>query len=709
MANNFRRVNFSLREILDLLIEFAYLAVIFLVPLYFALPWFPTYNIFELNKLVLFEILVWLLLFFTLLKIIFYWPLAPFAALSRGETLKALKKYWLVPAIFIVGLALTLFFSPDRAQSFYGSYDHQAGLVSYLLYFGWFILFSFNILSINNQARPGKEDNLEKRIRRVIITAALSGFVVSLYGILQIFNLDFLTWAEPPYLTHRAISTFGQPNFLASFLLLIIPLDFYLAFRSRRLWRRLAYIIISLSALLCLFFTASRGALVALVLVGLFFLIYGWRQIIFSPRRRIGLAAGIFAIIIIFFAGWHYFSPGRLTDFLNLPTSSVSARLNFYSAAVTAIKAKPFFGYGLENAGEVFIHYYAPDWGLYANVGASTDRAHNLVLDILLSAGIWGLFLFAGLYYYFFRLMIRAAWPEKNRALAIALGLGAAGYLLSLFFSFSLVAGEIYFWLWLSLLAALNFTVYFPAVSSPTELAAPGQAGPLKINALKFFLAVLAAVFIGWQICFNIQALVGDYYFFKVSQTLDSHRFFTALILKEDSAKTAPNPVSRDYYNIFWGAKLSALLPSFLEKSAQAIARRELLSLDKSLPDHGLASLFVKGKVAVALGNYQSALYYFKQVEVLAPFWPVVYLEEGKMFLAQGEPAEAIKAYQNALRDLPNIKGVTLTDAHARAYQFYFYSINRGLGDAYSNLNNQALAADYYASAQRSQNFDYLK
>jgi len=708
MLSNLQRSNFSLRVTLDLLIEFAYLAVIFLVPLYFALPWFPTYNIFELNKLLLLEILFWVLFFFTALKIIFYWPVAPFASLSRRAVLQALKKYWLLPTIFIVGLAGSLFFSTNWVQSFYGAYDHQAGLVSYLLYFGWFILFSFNILSINNRGRNA-EDSLEKRVKRVIITAALSGFIVSLYGILQIFNLDFLAWAEPPYLTHRAISTFGQPNFLASWLLLIIPLDLYLVFAARRTWCRLAYIIISLATLLCLFFTASRGALVALVLTALIFFVYEWRRLLASPQRKLSLAGGILGIVIILFLGGHYFSPGHLADFSNLASSSVGARLNFYSASIQAIGAKPFFGYGLENAGEVFIHYYAPNWGLYANVGASTDRAHNLILDILLSVGIWGLLLFAVLYYYFFRLVHLAAQTAKNRAVALALGGGVAAYLLSLLFSFSLVAGEIYFWLWLALLTALNFSVNFPIVASPAETTTPHQAGPLKVSALKLFLLAIVTVLVGWQIYFNIQTLLGDYYFFKVTQTLDSQHFFTALVLKGYSSETAPNPVLRDYYNKFWGERLSALLPSFYEKSVQAIARQELLSLNKTLPSRGFTNLFVKGEAAVALGNYPQGLNYFEQVEGLAPFWPPVYLAAGKMFLAQGEPSEAVVAFQKALSDLPDIKGIILTTAHAQAYQFYFYTINQGLGDAYSRLPDTIKAQEYYTAAARSKNLDYSK
>ncbi|MBU4257251.1 hypothetical protein KKC04_02465, partial [Patescibacteria group bacterium] len=64
-----------LTKILDLLIEAGWLAVIFFVPLYFAV-FFKTNDVFELNKIILFKIFVLLLLFFSLFKLI--WNVANF-------------------------------------------------------------------------------------------------------------------------------------------------------------------------------------------------------------------------------------------------------------------------------------------------------------------------------------------------------------------------------------------------------------------------------------------------------------------------------------------------------------------------------------------------------------------------------------------------------------------------------------------------------
>jgi len=123
------------QNILNLLIEFSYLAIIFVVPLWFAY-WFPSYNIFEFNKLIIFKIFVLLLLFFTILKLIIY----PFKLNFSFK--KFFEKYCLVPTILIAGLSFSLLKSTDLLVSFYGTIERQAGLISYLFYFcGLFYLF----------------------------------------------------------------------------------------------------------------------------------------------------------------------------------------------------------------------------------------------------------------------------------------------------------------------------------------------------------------------------------------------------------------------------------------------------------------------------------------------------------------------------------------------------------------------------------------
>ena len=112
-------------QFLTALSEIIYLALVFVVPLYFSFI-APTYNIFELSKLFIFKILVLILLGLTLFNF-----LAVYFQ-SRKQVVLRWPRLLIIPFIFIAGLGLSLLFSGNFTLSFFGSYDRQAGFVSYL-------------------------------------------------------------------------------------------------------------------------------------------------------------------------------------------------------------------------------------------------------------------------------------------------------------------------------------------------------------------------------------------------------------------------------------------------------------------------------------------------------------------------------------------------------------------------------------------------
>jgi len=687
------------REVLDLLIEFSYLAIIFLIPLWLAF-FFPTYNIFELNKIILFKILVWILLLLTLIKSIFYWPFAPFKDLKWGQRIKKINKYWLAPLIFIFALSFTLLFSIDPIQSFFGSYERQQGLVSYLFYFLWFILLTFNILSINNSLLKKKgEDSLSKRVQRLIRTIAISGLVVAVYGVLQIFKIDFMIWPEAPFLTHRALSTFGQPNFLASFLLLIIPLNLYLLYHCRTFVSRLFFTIGFLASLICLFLTSSRGALVALVLVVLIFIVYLISSKTVSRSKKIFIAIILSLVLLGGFVGLESYLPGRLNSFIDYQNGSLAARVNFYSAAADSILQKPIFGYGLENGGEQFIRYYEPDWGIYGDVNASTDRAHNLLLDILLTSGFWGLIFFTVLYYAFFALARGNIKEDKDRDLSLALALGAAGYLLSLLFSFTIVAGEVYFWLFFALLAVINFS------GSRRSISPQFVAG--KWRLLKTTIVLILALGAAWQIHSNLKVLMADYYFNRLYYLLAEKDYFTSFILDDYIRATKINPINQNFYNRFLGDQLTNFYPEIDELTVKVIAREKLKTIFEALPSSDYRNILTKAKVSAILENFSVSEKYFALLNNHTPHWPQGYLEEAKMFILEKDFASAAAAFHLAEINLPDLNDERLAGRQREATQYYRHVIYLGLGNLYFQENRYELAEKYYQLAYRDNPQDF--
>lgn len=689
---------FKFKEILDLLIEFSYLAVVFFVPLYFSIL-FPTYNIFELSKLSLFKIFVWLLLFLTLTKLIFF-----------RYSISWLKKYLVLPLIFIVGLSLTLLASINFNNSFFGSYDRQLGYLSYLFYFLWFVLVVFNVKTIDNRrAKDDFKDKVENKLNRIIVIATVSGLLVSLYGILQILGIDFLVWPEDPLVTRRTLSTFGQPNFLASWLLLVIPLSVYLIYKNKKVLTRLFYTLTLAAQLLCLFFTSSRGGMFALALTVLLFIIY---IIIFAQWKRVykfllSFCLGVFVIISIL--GLNYLFPNRLNSLFDLQSGSSAARLNFYQAATDAIIKKPLLGYGLENGSEVFISYYLPDWGIHGDIGATTDKAHNLILDIILATGFYGLALFTIFYYYFFCLSLENIRQKKMSALSLALALGGAAYLFSLFFSFAIVSGELYFWLYFSLLVVVNSGVKVAVVNS-ARLENKKQIKKASFSEsplAKTGLTLLLFLIVSSGIYYEFRVLFADYYFNRLYYVLAEKQYFTSLLLADYVAQEKGSPVNQKYYQRFLGDKLSDFLPEIDELAIKKVVTEKLASINAVLPSTGYENIYVKAKISSALGNYQEAEKYFQVILKLTPYWPRTYIDLGKALKSEGKLETAISSYRLAEASLPDLNDSRFNDLHKNILKLYRKVIFQDLGDIYFAQRNYVNAEKYYQAAYLSDINDF--
>ncbi|HZJ41323.1 MAG TPA: O-antigen ligase family protein [Candidatus Saccharimonadales bacterium] len=686
-------------KFLEFFIEVNYLAIIFLIPIWFA-AFYSSFNIFELNKIIVFKILLWTLVALTVARTLFFPPEILTSKSGQKIIGSIFKKYFLVPAILIIGLVAILGFSLDWRISFFGSYERQEGITSYFFYFLWSLVLFFNLIAWRNIG--DSICSLNSKIRRILITANVSASLVAVYGILQILNIDFLIWPEQPFLTGRALSTLGQPNFFASFLLLTIPLAIYLAHSSKHFWAKTFFAFTVVFQILGLFSTASRGGLLALFVIGFLFVAYLFFASGVKARAKALVIAGVVSIFILGIVILEIFTPGRLHESFNTSTGSFATRVNFFQASADAILKKPAFGYGLENAGEVFIKYYDNDWGVYADVGANTDRAHNLILDTLLNAGFFGLFLFSLWYYSFFKLAWQNYKLNKYKNLALAITAAAGAYLISLMFSFTIVAAEVYFWLFFALLAALHFD---------QKNSASHFSWLLKKYSLKFFLRLIFLIsilgFIFWQIILNARVLIADSYFNDIYIALSRGEPIEAIVLHDDILKLKVNSVQENFVAHFLGDNLGVHLEQASDLANKTIIKKRLSDIVRDLPDRGYQNILLKAKISSELENYEVADKYFAIALNLAPNWPLVYLERGRDFMRRGELAEAEATYKLVDIKLPDVSSVNINDRHRKAAQSYRYMMYTDLGRAYLTQGDYASAAKFFKAAYRNMIEDY--
>jgi len=480
-------------KVFDYIIEIGWLLIFALSPIFFA----PFVNgTWQISESFLFQILVEILCFVWLLKLVINWE--KFSLRRLKEILLKFKP--ILPAlIFIFILGLATIFSQSPHYSFWGYYTRKMGYLIWLHFFVFFLILFFNIKTT-------------KQIARIFYIIILTTGLVVLYGFLQILGLDFFNWSEPPSLGYRVFSTFGQPNFLASWLLLVFPVILWIIFRYssqdhlisplfstfkeeikknyrfsekeikregysdqlesgiktkktyffKKIFFRPVFVSLSLLTVILLVLTQSRSGWIGFFLALFFFIIiFSWLK----NQKRLAILLFIFLVLFSVFVVAINVSPLQIksTDHLlvarikTLSHLKEAGQLRFlwWQNSLDLISQKPIFslGYGPETQHLNFPQYYKPEYAALEGINQIPDRAHNDILDMTLMSGRLGLISYMLFILLIFFSGLKYIFQGKNYSsfMVLILLTGLFGYLISLQFSFHVIATAIYFWGYLAI------------------------------------------------------------------------------------------------------------------------------------------------------------------------------------------------------------------------------------------------------------------
>ncbi len=266
-------------------------------------------------------------------------------------------------------LVLATFFSINPTLSFWGGHARQQGLLIQLAVLGLFMAVAFG-LHTHTQAE------------RLLNVLAWGGAPVTLYGLWQAVGPDPLQWQSDAI--SSVLSTLGRPNFLASYLVIIIPVTLRCLLRTAWHWQ---YGLLLSGQLACLALTGVRSAWAGLVIAGLVFIV-----IRLISANRTSLALGIAATTVAATAVATGVVLARADE------GSVSARWTIWRASLPLILRRPWLGYGPETTRAVFAPAYPPQLVYYQGRGVVVDRLHNMWLDTALTSGIAGVMALGGLW-----------------------------------------------------------------------------------------------------------------------------------------------------------------------------------------------------------------------------------------------------------------------------------------------------------------------
>ncbi len=267
-------------------------------------------------------------------------------------------------------------FGVNPYNSWWGNYERMDGILNYIFLLTYFFIL-INVFD--------KKEEWYFLVRASLLAALL----VSAYGFLQKAGVK-ADWIY--FRGGRLDATIGNAAFLAGYLLLNLFLAAVLwSVDKVRLWRWF-YVFSMAIYLVIIYFTATRGAMLGLVIGGLtVWLLWSLKK---GGKQR---AAFWLVVLLVLAGGWWLrsqhqsqwikkYPPLQRLASISLQDTTTIDRLRTWQTSWQSFKDRPILGWGPENYRYGFNKYYDPrlhePW---------FDRAHNVIFDYLNASGVLGL------------------------------------------------------------------------------------------------------------------------------------------------------------------------------------------------------------------------------------------------------------------------------------------------------------------------------
>ncbi len=353
--------------------------------------------------------------------------------------------------IYFILLAASVYAAENKVFAIIGVPGRWEGLVTITLYMFLFITARLYLVP-------------DEGLFKIILVTAI---IVSIYGILQTMNFDpFPRDVLRENWSKRAFSTMGNPNFLGSYIVLIIPTSIYFYIINKNITGLTAYAIL----FYCLLSTGTRGAWLGTIASIMAFAAIHYMYFRYSKGEFTRYII-LIVITMLLLALYNFYTEGAFIDrFLSIKRDADEFLTNGdradYSGAnrgfiwkrvAELIKKRPLTGYGIENLGEAFKKYYTQDMIELWNEVRYLDKAHNEYLHIAVTSGIPSLLVYLT---FISQIILKGLFRLKNCKTALLILSSVIGYMTAAFFNISVVSVAYVYWIFLGLLAGSNGNCY---------------------------------------------------------------------------------------------------------------------------------------------------------------------------------------------------------------------------------------------------------
>jgi len=266
---------------------------------------------------------------------------------------------------FVLSMTIDLLITDNKYVGFFGEYGRRTGYIEYISLIAFFLASAIVI----------DGDFLETLTNIFLVL----GFVIGIYGFLQHFHIDFISWNTP---FNSITSYFGNPDFAAAAMAIFLILNFGLIiYRNSYRVRVIACFNVVLLAITIAFSRVLQGVVASILGVSVIGLIW-----LYQRNRSASLVfAGLgFMSLIMGIAGTLNVGPLRHL----LYKSSVAYRGDYWRAGWRMFITHPWFGVGLDRYGANFRLYRDQTQVLRRGPDIVSNAAHNVIIQIAATGGI---------------------------------------------------------------------------------------------------------------------------------------------------------------------------------------------------------------------------------------------------------------------------------------------------------------------------------
>jgi len=257
-------------------------------------------------------------------------------------------------------------------KSLIGAWGRNNGLIHYFLLTGVFI--STSIIAS------------QTKLEKLGVRLAQFGFWISLYGVIQYLNMDFIPWSSGDF---PVILTLGNSNFSGIFLSFVGVATFGLMLEKGIKSQNFYFYLLSLCIeIFLLINTQAQMAkitfIVGIALVSGFYLTFSSSKI----KKRLAIAWWSGSLILIGLTTFSYLTQTTYLGFFARSRSSLVDRYYHWLSAIEMIKSNPLTGVGIDAFGESYRLFRSPEAIAFRGTAATgTNNAHNVYLQLGATGG----------------------------------------------------------------------------------------------------------------------------------------------------------------------------------------------------------------------------------------------------------------------------------------------------------------------------------